>query len=135
MDSNVMNALNTVNCLLPILDQAESQFKSARNWSFLDVLGGGFIVDMIKHYKLGRAGDSMEEVNYYLQQLGHQLGQINIPDDYRMQMGGFLTFADFCFDGFLVDAYMTSKIMGSIDQIKKLKGRLLEVKKRLENLK
>ena len=130
----VIGALNTVNSLIPLVEQAERQFKSARNWSFLDVLGGGTITDLIKHYKLSKASGTMNQINCYLQELGRQLGNINIPDDYRMQMNGFLTFADFLFDGFLVDAYMASKIMSSIDQIQKLKNKLYMLKTRLEEM-
>lgn len=131
MTPEVTRAVSTVNRLIPLVEEAESQFKSARNWSFLDVLGGGTIVDLVKHYKLNKAGNTMEEVNYLLQELNRELGNISIPDDYRMQLGGFLTFADFFFDGVFVDAYMASKIMSSLDEVRKLKNRLYELKSRL----
>lgn len=134
MKPQVVDAIKTVNVLIPLVEDAERQFKSARNWSFLDVLGGGFVVDMIKHYKLGKAGNTMEDVNCLLQQLSGQLGNIDVPVDYRMQLGGFSTFADFVFDGFIMDAFMASKILSSIDQVRKLKSRLYELKERLEAL-
>lgn len=134
MQPQVTDALNTVNRLIPLVEQAERQFKSARNWSFLDVLGGGTITDLVKHYKLGKAGNTMNEINCYLQQLSVQLGNINIPADYRMQMGGFLTFADFFFDGIFVDAYMASKIMNSLKQVRDLLNKLHQVKYRLESM-
>lgn len=134
MEPQVTNALRTVKTLIPLVEDAERQLKSARNWSFLDVLGGGFVVDLIKHYKLGKAGNTMEDVNCLLQELSSQLQSISIPVDYRMQMGGFLTFADFMFDGFFVDAYMASKILSSIDQVQKLEQRLYELQRRLEAL-
>ncbi len=127
----VENALNTINELIPLVEQAEKQFKSARNWSFLDVLGGDFITDLVKHYKLNKAADTMNEVDYLLQKLGRELGNINIPEDYRMQLGGFLTFADFFFDGFFVDAYVASKIMSSLDQVQQLKNKLYTLRSRL----
>ncbi|MGI5069764.1 hypothetical protein HRO26_01225 [Treponema pectinovorum] len=85
MQLQIRDSLNTVNKLISLVEQAEKQFKSARNWSFLDILGGGTITDLVKHYKLRKAGNIMNEVNYYLQQLSVQLGNINIPADYRMQ--------------------------------------------------
>ena len=83
----IQNALQTVNRLVLLVEDAERHFKSARNWSFLDVLGGGF-----------------------------------------------LTFADFFFDGVFVDAYMTSKIMNSLDEVQKLKERLYILKSKLEQM-
>lgn len=37
----IQNALQTVNRLVPLVEDAERHFKSARNWSFLDVSFGG----------------------------------------------------------------------------------------------
>lgn len=130
----IQNALSTVNRLIPLVEEAECHFKSARNWSFLDVLGGGVLVDFMKYRKLGKASDSMNEINYLMQELSQKLGSIEIPNDYRMQFGGFLTFADFFFDGIFVDAYMTSKIMNSLDEVQKLKSRLYVLKSNLERL-
>ncbi len=130
----VENALETINELIPLVEQAENQFKSARNWSFLDVLGGDFIVDIVKHYKLNKVAGTMNEVDYLLQKLGRELGNINIPEDYRMQLGGFLTFADFFFDGFFVDAYVASKIMNSLEQVQQLKNKLYILRSRLESM-
>ena len=61
IQANLVNqAINLTDQLIAELDQAERQFSSARNWSFLDVLGGGFIVDLIKHSKLSNAKVSMD---------------------------------------------------------------------------
>ena len=65
----IQEALNTVNQLIPLVEEAECHFKSARNWSFLDVLGGGFFVDLLKHHNLNKASDSMSEINCLMQQL------------------------------------------------------------------
>lgn len=130
----VEKALSTVNRLIPLVEEAETHFKSARNWSFLDVLGGGLIVDLIKHSKLSKATDSMNEIDFLMRQLRSELGSIEAPDDYRMNVGGFLTFADFFFDGVFVDAYMASKIMSSLDEVQKLKNKLYALKSRLEQI-
>ena len=69
MENNIQisQALNLTDQLISCLDDAERQLSSARNWGFLDVLGGGFIVDLIKHSKLNNAKYSMERVNYLMQ--------------------------------------------------------------------
>ena len=130
-----INEALSITCqLIPLVEDAERSLSSAKNWSFLDVLGGGFIVDMVKHYKLGKASDSMNQVNYLMQRLQVALGNIQIPQDYRMQVGGFLTFADFFFDGFLADAYMAGKIWSSLNQVRDLKSRLYSLQNHLKNL-
>lgn len=124
-------AVNLINRLLPLLDEAERNLSSARNWSIFDVLGGGFIVDLFKHSKLSKAQGNMEQVNSLMNELSCILRGINIPADCTMEVGNFVTFADFLFDGFFVDAYVTSKIMGSIDQVRKMKTKLSDLKKYL----
>ena len=132
--TQVNQALNLTNQLIAELDQAERQLSSARNWGFLDVLGGGLIVDLIKHSKLSNAKVSMERVNYLLQELRRVLGGISMAGDYSMNVGGFETFADFFFDSGIVDVYMTAKIMSSLNEVRNLKNRCYELRSRLSNI-
>ena len=120
--TQVNQALNLTNQLIGELDQAERQLSSARNWGFLDVLGGGVIVDLIKHSKLNNAKISMDRVNYLLQEL-------------KRVLGGIATFADFFFDSGIVDVYMTAKIMSSLNEVRNLKNRCYELRSRLTNIK
>lgn len=134
-DMQITEAINLTNQILGYVEQAERSLSSARNWGFFDVLGGGFIVDMIKHHKLGKAREAMESVNYLMQRLQQVLGSLQLPADYRMEIGNFATFADFFFDGVFADLYMQSKIMQSLDEVRRLKNKLYELKSRLEGIK
>ena len=131
----ISEAINLTNQILGYVEQAERSLSSARNWGIFDVLGGGFIVDMIKHHKLGKAREAMESVNYLMQRLQQLLGSLQLPADYRMEIGNFATFADFFFDGVFADLYMQSKIMQSLDEVRRLKNKLYELKSRLEGIK
>ena len=130
----VTQALDLVDRLIPLVDQAEQKLRSARTWSFFDMLGGGFIVDMVKHYKLNGAASLMNEANALLLRLQEVLGSISIPADYQMTIGGFATFADFFFDGIFADAYMASKIFSSLEEVRRLQDRLYELRRRLQQL-
>lgn len=123
-----------INQLLPLIDEAESKFTSARNWGFLDILGGGFLVDLVKHTKLSSASSTMNQINYLLRDLQRELKEVVIPTDFSMNSGTFATFADFVFDGVLADFYMQSKIMTSIEQIKELRRRLEILREKLRDL-
>ncbi len=120
--------------LLPMIDEAEKQFRSARNWGFFDLLGGGFITDLIKHSKLSSAAGLMNNINYLLMDLQRELKDIVIPTDFHMDTMTFATFADFMFDGVLADAYMQSKIMSSLSQVEELHRRLLVLDQRMQDL-
>ena len=132
--TQVNQALSLTNQLITTLDDAERQLSSARNWGFLDVLGGGLITDLIKHSKLNNAKISMERVNYLMQELRRVLGGISLPGDYSMNVGGFATFADFFFDSGIVDVYMTAKIMSSLSEVRNLKNRCYELRERLSSI-
>ena len=131
---NIAQAIRITDELIPMVEQAEREFKSARNWGFLDVMGGGFIVDLIKHSKLNNASSLMNEINYRLGDLQRSLGGINIPVDYRVQVGGFETFADFVFDGALADMWMTGRIMSSLKQVSDLKDKLYRLRDGLRHM-
>ena len=131
--SNVSSAKNTIRQILPLVDEAERKFKSARNWGFLDIFGGGLIVDLFKHGKLNSANDTMNEISYHLQILQNQLDSLTIPTDYRMKFG-FSSFGDFLFDGAIFDIYMQSKIMSSLDQVRKLKNKLIQLHDMLDRM-
>ena len=130
----VNQAINLTDQLISELDQAERQLASARNWGFLDVLGGGLITDLIKHSKLNNAKSSMDRVNYLMQELRRVLGGISMPGDYSMNVGGLATFADFFFDSGIVDVYMTAKIMSSLNEVRNLKNRCYELRDRLSRV-
>lgn len=118
------DCLRIINRIMPLLEDAERSFSSARNWGVLDILGGGLIVDLIKHSKINNAASCMNEINYLLRDLERELKDVRFPTDYSMNTMGFASFADFLFDGILADVYMQSKIMNSLDQVRELRHRL-----------
>ena len=129
------DALCVLDRLVPLVFDAEKRLSPARNWSFIDVLGGGFFVDIFKYLNIGRAKNSMDEADRLLRELSSILGGMEIPVDYRMQLGGFATFADFVFDGFIIsDVYMAGKILSSLEQVRELKKRLVALQVQLQSM-
>ena len=129
------DALCVLDRLVPLVFDAEKRLSHARNWSFIDVLGGGFFVDIFKYLNIGRAKNSMDEADRLLRELSSVLGGMEIPVDYRMQLGGFATFADFVFDGFIIsEVYMAGKILSSLEQVRELKKRLVALQVQLQSM-
>lgn len=120
--------------ILSLIDEAETKFNKARNWGFFDILGGGFITDLFKHSNLDSASDIMNKINYLLKDLQRELDEVVTPTDFSMNTNTFASFADFIFDGVLADAYMQSKIMSSIKELKNLRSTLLNLKSKLSSL-
>lgn len=94
---------------LSSLRESKSYLQSAGNWGLLDILGGGFVVNLIKHSKVNDASRCMEKARNDIRRFRNELDDV---DDYlpNIQVGDFLTFADFFFDGFVADVMMQSKI-------------------------
>ncbi len=134
MDSQIQKneALGLVNELLYLTERAESSLTSARNWSFLDLIGGGLITDLIKHSKVSSARSSMERANALMERLRDVLGSMAVPPDISIKIGGFSTFADFLFDGIVFDGYMTFKIMDNLNELAGLKQKLYCLRQYLE---
>ena len=56
---------------------AQDKLNSARGWGIFDMLGGGFIADLIKHSKMEEASKSMEEAKYSLQRFRKELSDVH----------------------------------------------------------
>lgn len=89
---------------------------------------------MIKHFKLGSVSETMNRIQALLQRLQSTVSHISIPADYSMSTATFATFADIVFDGIVADVYMQSKIMTSLDQVRKLRAQLEQVQAVLQEL-
>lgn len=110
MDKEVREAINAGEKALYSLREAQNNLQSARNWGIFDMFGGGFITDIIKHSKLGNASTYMENAKYDLQVFQRELRDVYINLDMRIDVGGFLCFADFFFDGIVADYLVQSRI-------------------------
>lgn len=104
MKREIQEALTAGENALQSLYAASEQLDSARNWGIVDLLGGGFFTDLIKHSKMGKAEE------YYLQQFQKELRDVAADGTIQLQTGDFLSFADFFFDGVVADYLVQSRI-------------------------
>lgn len=99
------------------LELAQEKLGSARNWGIVDILGGGFITNLIKHSRLEDATGYLRQARPLLHQLAKGLRQIHLSEDLDLELGSFAAFADFFFDGVFADVYVQSKIHKLRDQV------------------
>ncbi len=95
---------------LDSLRKAYDELGSARGWGLLDLFGGGLISSLIKHFKIDDAQRYLEDAKYWLEAFQDELGDIRDLRYMDISVDGFLTFADFFFDGFLADILVQSRI-------------------------
>lgn len=117
---------------LKSLRAAEEKLSSARNWGIFDMLGGGLITDIIKHSKINDASSYLETAKTDLRRFQKELSDIPDYEELRVDIGSFLSFADFFFDGLLVDYMVQSGINGTRNKvetaIRKVEGLLAELR-------
>lgn len=115
------------------LQEAEKQLGSAGNWGLIDIFGGGTISGLIKHMKINNAGQCVENARRDLELFRDELGDIRDIENLHVDIDGFLTFADFFFDGFIADLFVQSKISDGKRNVREAIRRVEEILRRLRN--
>lgn len=96
-------AINAGNRALNSLRTARENLSSAKNWGLADMFGGGFFTTMLKHSK-------MEQAKYDLRNFSKELNDVNMSCNLNIETDDFLSFADYFFDGFVVDWMVQDRI-------------------------
>lgn len=92
------------------LYKAKEHLDSAKNWGIVDMIGGGLLTDMFKHSKLNSSSDYMKQAEQDMLAFQRELKDVSLYPDLHIEISGFLTFADFFFDGLLADYLVQTKI-------------------------
>ena len=113
MRKEMKEAVDAGERALRTLRSAQEKLNSAGNWGIFDMLGGGLISTIMKRSKMDDAKNLMESAKMDLKRFQKELKDVNVPLDLKMEVGSFLSFADFFFDGFVADYLVQSKISGA----------------------
>ena len=72
---------------------------------------------MLKHSKINQARQNMEQAKYDLRNFSRELNDVNIACDLNINIGDFLSFADYFFDGFVADWMVQDRINNARYQV------------------
>lgn len=98
---------------------AEERLESAANWGTYDMLGGGMISTAIKHGRIDEARDHIHQAQYQLRRFADELKDVDMRAGAAApEIGGFLGFADYFFDGLISDWMVQGKIRDSLDSVR-----------------
>ena len=117
MRREMKEAMDAGERALSSLRNAQGKLNSASNWGLFDMFGGGLFSTIMKRSKMDDAQQLMEAAKSDLKRFQRELKDVNIPLDLRMEVGSFLSFADFFFDGFVADYLVQSKISEAKEQV------------------
>ena len=131
MRREMKEAMDAGERALSSLRNAQRKLNSAGNWGLLDMFGGGLFSTIMKRSKMDDAQQLMEAAKSDLKRFQRELKDVNIPLDLRMEVGSFLSFADFFFDGFVADYLVQTRIgearrqvNEAIDQVERILAEL-----------
>ena len=110
-------AINAGNRALNSLRTARENLNSAKNWGLADMFGGGFFTTMLKHSKMDQAKQNMEQAKYDFRNFSKELDDVNMACNLNIDTGDFLSFADYFFDGLIIDWMVQAKIREASDNV------------------
>lgn len=117
MNQEIREAIDAGERALTSLRAAKNKLKSSRNWGFFDMLGGGLLSSIMKRSQMDDATRYMEIARQDLRNLQKELQEVHVPMDLKIEVGGFLSFADIFFDNFVVDCMVQMKIEEAREQV------------------
>lgn len=115
------------------LRAAQNDLDSAKNWGLWDMFGGSFFSTMIKRSKMDAAKGNMEQAKYDLQIFSRELRDVSVSCNLEMETGDFLSFADWFFDGFIVDWMVQERIGKARSQVAEAIWQVENILRRLQN--
>lgn len=116
---------------LRALEDLRNSLDSAAGWGTWDMLGGGMISTALKHSKIDEAKGQAIKAQRYLEHLSRELAEVQLNSDLRIELDGLLTFADFFFDGLIVDWMVQSKINEAKDRVRRIMSRVESINQSL----
>lgn len=110
-------AVNAGRSVMSALDQAADLLESAKNWGTYDMLGGGLIATAAKHDRIDNARTAIHTAQNRLSRFQAELKDVERDVHISVDISGMLTFADYFFDGFIMDWVVQGRINDAMAQV------------------
>lgn len=115
--------------------EVQQELDSAESWGTWDMLGGGgLITQMAKHDHLDSAQSLIHRLQNQLRQFKTELADVEVHAELHIQIDEFLRFADWFFDGLIVDWTVQEKIEQAKEDVYNVTWQIQSFLNRLEQL-
>ncbi|MBR5475132.1 MAG: hypothetical protein IKU83_06965 [Lachnospiraceae bacterium] len=114
--------------------KVQEHLEEADDLSTWDLLGGGLLVDIMKHDELDAAQVQIEKLQVELSRFKTELTDVSVEADFRVDLDDFSRFADWFFDGLFMDWAIKDEIEDSMTRMQEVKKRIETVLKELAEL-
>lgn len=127
-------AVSAGRAVVDALSRAEDRLGSAKNWGTYDMLGGGMISTAIKHNRIDEAREAIHSAQGALRRFQTELKDVERDvSSVHIDIGGMLTFADYFFDGFIMDWMVQGRINDSLAQVSEKRNQVSRIVSELES--
>jgi len=96
------------------LDRVVERLQKAEGWGAWDLWGGGWIATSMKHSHLDGAQAEVHLAQHHLRRFDQELRDIGEHLETSLELGTFTKFADWFFDGLIVDWVVQKRIQESL---------------------
>ena len=112
--------------------QVLDTLRSAKGWGVYDLLGGGMLSGLIKHSRMDKAQQQMEDFRRALERFNRELKDVRVQCSASAELSGFWRVADLVWDGFISDWTVLSKISDAKERVERTDEQLMQVMDRLQ---
>lgn len=135
MEKEIMEAVAAADMTLKSLDEAAEYLSKAADWGIWDMLGGGLFGTFMKHSRMDDAKHAMELARTRMRRLKRELLDVELPGEFKLDVGDFLTFANYFFDGLIADWMVQSRIKDAAGQVEEARRRIEQIRSQLYDMK
>lgn len=114
------------------LNNAMGSLESAEGWGTFDMFGGGMTSSMVKHDHIDKATDHIHHAQTRMRSFQKELLDVDEVTDLQIDISGMLKFADFFFDGLIVDWMVQGRIQDSLQQARDQHAGVVSIIRKLE---
>ncbi|MGC9336083.1 MAG: hypothetical protein ACP5JJ_18215 [Anaerolineae bacterium] len=120
----LQEALQAGQQVLEGLREVRSRLRSAESWGVWDLIGGGLIATSVKHARMDEARRLIHQVQQELERFGRELADVDVTGVAGLEPDAFVTFADYVFDGLIIDWLMQARIQRSLEAVRETQDRV-----------
>jgi len=126
-------AIQAGSSVMDSLKSASDGLQKARDWGTYDLLGGGMIATHIKHNNIDEAMAYIHDAQRELSLFSKELRDVQLSTSIEIDIGDFLRFSDYFFDGFISDWMVQGRINDTLDQVEDKAYAINEILRQLDN--
>ena len=130
----IMQAIGAGKSALNTARSVSKSLSSAKKWGTADMLGGGIITASMKHEHLNAAQADLAALQAQARRFRGELADVRLSVHVNVKLDQFTSFADYFFDGLLVDGYIQSGIKKSQNQVANLQSEISSAVSKLERM-